>query len=194
MLALEEADTSQSVINYLRIIQSESDRVLALTAFLRNLYSEKASEPTLVNLEALIEQSLKIMKDDLNSKGLQLEFIRPQTTAVVMAFENDIQSAILDLWLNINATLHHLGRRSYTLSIIVSKSATTLKFSFDTILRIHHQNSDEKVSLPQNNIDVSFAEDIIIPQGGKIFLETSAENSYLFIAFPCAADSMQSDG
>jgi len=191
MLALEEADVPQGVANYLNIIQSESDRILELTAFLRNLYVEKESGLKLINLEALVDRSLRIMKDDMNRKGLQLDFIRPPITALIMAGENDLQLAFLDLWLNINVTLHQLGRRAYSLSIIVSQTTTTLKFTFDAIVRIHHRSDDEKVSTAPNNIDVTFAEDVIIPQDGKIFLETTAEKSDLFITFPSAADPMQ---
>lgn len=190
MLALEEVNTPQSVVNYLRIIESESDRVLGLTAFLHSLYSEKASEPTLVNLETMIEQCLRIMKDDLNRKGLQFEFIRPPTAAVIIACENDVQLALLDLWLNINTTLHNLGRRAYALSIIVSKFATMLEFSFDSIVQTHCQSDDEKSLISQNRIDVSFAEEFITPQGGKIVLEIIAEQSHLCITFPSAADPL----
>ncbi len=189
MLALEEENLPEPVTNYLHIILSESDRILSLTTFLRNLYSEKPSEPILVNLETMIDQSLKIIKDDLNRKGLKLEFIRPHTPCVIKVCENEIQLALLDLWLNINETLQKLGQREYTLSILESKPETLLDFSFDTVVQIYRQN-DKQPSTSQNKIDISLAEAFITPQGGKIVLNTTIEQSHLFIAFSRAAENL----
>lgn len=194
MLALEEVNDPQSAFNYLRIIESESDRVLGLTAFLRNLYAERTSEPALVNLVVMIEQSLMIIKDDLNRKGLQLDLIRSQTAAEIMVVENDVLLVLLDLWLNINITLHNLDRKTYALSILASKAEIMLEFSFDTGVQTNRQYDDENELLSQNKIDISFAEEFITPQGGKIVLENIAERSRLCITFPSAADPLQQDG
>jgi len=193
MLALEEENLFEPVTNYLRIILNESDRILSLTTFLRNLCSEKTSDPIPIDLEKMIDQILQIMKDDLNRKGLRFDFLRPQTPCYVKICESDIQLALLDLWLNINTTLHNLDQKEFAVSIMVSKSATMLDFSFDTVVQIHCQK-DGQPSVFQNVIDISRAEAFITPQGGKIVLDTTPEQSHLFITLPSAADNLQMDG
>ncbi len=192
-LALEEIDNPDSVANYLRLIHRESDRILTLTAFLRKLYRREGTKTRILDLVSIIDQSLLILKDDLNQKGLRLHFSHVQESTYISANEFDLYLVLIELILNINQTLYNLKLEDYSLDIQMSPSSVNLEFAFNCPVQINEKNTIEDELQSSNVIDLSFAYYLLQAQNIKI-LSTTGERSVLILEFLSAGENTHRSG
>lgn len=183
MLGLEEINDPASAAEYFRLIQKESARVLLLSSFVRSLYDEQADPDSEISIETLVNQALLVLKDDLNHKALQLRIIHPLSPIIMFGNERHLQLALIELFLNINQALHRLGRREYLLEIKSTGLSSVLEFSFDTQLNEKSKENGNHDPDQDNDIDLSFVEELLLEQGAKLSLVTKGDQSSLAIEF-----------
>ena len=186
-LALEEIDDPASVSEYLRLIQRESDRVLALTALLRSLYSSKENSVKVINIGILLDELLALVKDDLNQKGLQLKVNQAEKPLLVTAVENHVQLAVIELLLNINQILSGLGRKTYSLNLHTASSDAVIELVLDVPVSITLDGTNDQGSTARNSIDSSLINKLFQYQDGKISLETKDQQSTIRLEYPLTA-------
>ena len=183
-LALEDISNLNEVNEYLRLIQRESNRVLALTTLIRSIYTSENYEPKKINLAELIHELLSVVKDDLTHKEIRLNLVSQTETIWVSCVEQQIQLAILNLFLTFNQTLNDLHRNSYSLRLSSDASFGCLEFDLDIPLKC--LTAPVGMNEGANSQEVAFSADLISDQGGKLTLQPIQQRSRMRVKIPLA--------
>ena len=183
-LAMEEPSLSEDLNAYLKLCNSENQRVVALTSRIRNIYRPDPQLST-ISMDVLLNEIVYLVADQVNDRGITLVTDFQPGLATVRSSYDLVLLAILSLVLNLCAGMHPDTRSTLRLALsgeagglllILSAENTRLRFD-DQPIRGDAESREELVAL-------SPAREMLIGLGTYMKVQQESEISRILVNFP----------
>jgi len=127
VLAGEEIDDREAVQAYLNLCLQETDRVIQLTNLLRQIYRPDSSRPQRLDLNQVLNSTLRIAHDEMNRQGVEVQLISGEPVSIEST-GNQIDLALLYLFLHLAAAAGaaQVRRLTITTSRLADRALLTI--------------------------------------------------------------------
>jgi len=183
-LAMEEPSLSDDVNAYLKLCNSENQRLTALARRMRNIYRPDP-EFSMILLDSLLGEIVYLVADQVNDRQITLVTdFRPGLAPVRSSYDL-VLLAILSLMLNLCAGMHPETRS--TLRLTLSGEAGSILVTLaaeNTPLRFDEQPKREDARVREELVALSPAREILVRLGIHMKLQQESGVSRILLKFP----------